>query len=65
MPDDFIVVAETEKVVLSTQFGGCGKVTERLYTNQRTYDKMDERQKRLISQNSAVQMTIEDFLKQG
>ena len=39
MPEDFIEVASIEKTVLSTANGTGSKVTERLFTNQRTFDR--------------------------
>ena len=39
MPDAFIEVASIEKTVLSAANGTGSKVTERLFTNQRTYDR--------------------------
>lgn len=39
MPDQFIEVASIEKSVLSAANGTGSKVTERLFTNQRTYDR--------------------------
>ena len=39
MPEQFIEVASIEKSVLSAANGTGSKVTERLFTNQRTYDR--------------------------
>lgn len=39
MPKPFIEVASIQKSILSSANGDCGKVTERLYTNQKTLDK--------------------------
>ena len=39
MPEQFIDVASIEKTVLSAANGTGSKVTERLFTNQRTYDR--------------------------
>jgi DNA adenine methylase len=39
MPEGFIEVASIEKTVLSAANGTGSKVTERLFTNQRTYDQ--------------------------
>ena len=40
MPDDFIEVANVSKSVLSASNGNSGKVEEKIYTNQRTYNRM-------------------------
>ena len=60
MPDDFIVVDEVEKTVLSAANGNSQKATERLYTNEKTYRHMTDRQKRLIALNGAQQLTLFD-----
>ena len=62
MPDDFVIVAECEKVILSAANGNSSKATERLYTNEKTYSHMTDRQKRIIALNTAQQLTIMDFL---
>jgi DNA adenine methylase len=61
MPSDFIEIASVQKLIL------CGvqntaKATERLYTNEKTYSHMSDRQKRIIALNTAQQLTIMDFL---
>jgi hypothetical protein len=58
MPDDFIVVAETEKVILSAPNGNSQKATERVYTNQRTYSTMSEAQRNIIKFNTAEQLSL-------
>ena len=60
MPDDFIVVDEIEKTVLSAANGNSQKATERLYTNARTYNRMSTRQKRIIALNNAQQISLFD-----
>ena len=60
MPDDFIVVDEVEKTVLSAANGNSQKAVERLYTNEKTYRHMTDRQKRLIALNGAQQLTLFD-----
>jgi len=62
MPDDFVIVAECEKVILSAANGNSSKATERLYTNEKTYSHMSDRQKQIIALNTAQQLTIMDFL---
>lgn len=58
MPDDFICVAQIEKVVLSAANGNSKKTTERLFTNKRTYDALPERQKELYRMNLSEQLTM-------
>ena len=58
MPDDFICVAQIEKVVLSAANGNSKKTTERLFTNKRTYDALQERQKELYRMNLSEQLTM-------
>ena len=60
MPDDFIVVDEVEKTILSAANGNSQKAVERLYTNEKTYRHMTDRQKRLIALNGAQQLTLFD-----
>ena len=60
MPDDFIVVDEVEKTILSAANGNSQKATERLYTNDRTYSHMTDLQRRLIALNNAQQITLFD-----
>lgn len=60
MPSDFIEIASTQKLIL------CGvqntaKATERLYTNEKTYSHMTDRQKRIIALNAARQLTLFDL----
>ena len=61
MPDDFIIVDEIEKTVLSAANGNSQKATERLYTNERTYNRMSDRQKRIIALNGAQQLSLFDM----
>ena len=61
MPSDFIVVAEREKVVLSAANNNSIKATERLYTNQRTYEKMSNRRKEIIRLNQSKQISLFDM----
>lgn len=63
MPDVFIPYAWREKTVLSDQNGTAGKVKEMIYTNKRTYDRLSDDRKELVSFNFAKQSTIFDFLK--
>ena len=61
MPDDFIIVDEIEKTVLSAANGNSQKAIERLYTNERTYNRMSDRQKRIIALNGAQQLSLFDM----
>ena len=63
MPDDFIEVANTEKIVLSSASRNDIKTTERIYTNHRTYDSLSDDFKAVIATNTAQQITIYDFLE--
>ena len=58
MPNDFIVVAEIEKTILSIADGNSRKATERIYTNEITYNKLPETEKAQIRLNMARQMTL-------
>ena len=61
MPDDFIEVARIEKTILSAANGNSQKAEEKIYTNRRTYDRLDEDFKECIKFNRAEQMTMFDF----
>ena len=61
MPSNFIEIANTEKVVLSAANGNSNTATERLYTNRRTYDRMNQRQKDVIASNLATQISLFDY----
>lgn len=58
MPDDFIMVAETEKIVLSAANSNSIVATERIFTNERTYSKLRNRDKVNIQYGLAKQMTL-------
>ena len=61
MPSNFIEIANTEKVILSSADGNSQKAVERLYTNRRTYDRMSQRQKDVIASNLATQISLFDY----
>ena len=61
MPSNFIEIANTEKVILSSADGNSQKAVERLYTNRRTYDRMTPHQKAVIASNMAVQTSLFDY----
>ena len=61
MPSNFIEIANTEKVILSSADGNSQKATERLYTNRRTYDRMSQQQKDVIASNLATQISLFDY----
>ena len=58
MPNDFIVIAERKKSVLSTANGSSGKAVERIYTNRRTYERMGADNKRVVMLETAVQLSL-------
>lgn len=58
MPNDFIVIAERKKAVLSTANGSSGKAVERIYTNRRTYERMGADSKRTVMLETAVQLSL-------
>lgn len=62
MPQKFIPIAKTEKTILSTNDGNNQKATEYIFTNQRTYDALPDKFKRMVEFNMAVQTNIFDFL---
>ena len=64
MPDGFIPIAQKEKPVLSSARSNSLKATEKIYTNQRTYDKFSDEQKRAIEMNFSEQMTIFQFIEE-
>ena len=61
MPSNFIEIANTEKVILSSANGNSQKAVERLYTNRRTYDRMSQWQKDVIASNLATQISLFDY----
>ena len=58
MPDNFIPIAQTGKVVLSSAGGTNSTAVEKLYTNERTWNKLPEEEKRLYKLNFAEQITF-------
>ena len=58
MPDDFIEIANTQKVILSSAIGNGDKAVERIFTNRRTYDRLPDDMKQRIVINTAEQMTL-------
>ena len=58
MPDDFIEIANTQKVILSSAIGSGDKAVERIFTNRRTYDRLPDDMKQRIVINTAEQMTL-------
>ena len=58
MPNDFIVIAERKKIILSTANGSSGKAVERIYTNRRTYERMGADGKRSVMLETAVQLSL-------
>ena len=62
MPDDFILIAKTEKTVLSAANSNSIKATEKIFTNQRTYEKLSDEFKEKIRINLSEQLNIFDFI---
>lgn len=62
MPDNFIQFTMTQKTVLSASDGNAYQATERIYTNKRTYDKLDDFEKEQIKWRNGEQMTLEDLI---
>ena len=58
MPDAFVPYAWIDKQVLSSADGNTSWAREKIYTNKRTYDKLDDFDKFRISCNFAEQMTL-------
>ena len=61
MPEGFIEVAHIEKPVLSAADGNDYKAEEKIFTNPRTYERLDDAYKQLVTLNMAKQMTIFDL----
>ena len=58
MPDAFVPYVWIDKQVLSSADGNTSWAREKIYTNKRTYDKLDDFDKFRISCNFAEQMTL-------
>lgn len=59
MPNEFICIAETEKVVLSASNGNGKKATERLFTNWRTWLSFTDEQRYMYKLNFAEQLSFD------
>ena len=59
--DDFIPYAWTEKTVLSAASTNAIKSKEVIFTNKKTYDRLNDERRKLITYNFAQQMTMEDL----
>lgn len=53
---------KTEKTVLSAANSNSIKATEKIFTNQRTYDKLSDNDKERIKINLAEQLSIFDLI---
>lgn len=62
MPDDFIPIAWKEKPVLSAAIGNDLKAIEKIYTNERTYSRLDKETRQRINLNFSEQMSLFDFI---
>lgn len=60
MPDNFVLIAETDKRVLSSTDNSL-KAVERLYTNQRTWDSFTDEQKARYKSNFSKKRTLFDL----
>jgi len=58
MPDNFIPIAYTEKTILSAANGNSHKAKEYIFTNQKTWDTLDDDMKMLYMSNMACQMSF-------
>ena len=58
MPDNFIPIAYTEKTILSAANGNSHKAKEYIFTNQKTWDTLDDDTKMLYMSNMACQMSF-------
>jgi hypothetical protein len=62
MPDCFIPYAWIEKTVLSAANSNSIKSKEILFTNQRTWESMNDEQKNISKMNFSEQLTLFDFI---
>lgn len=62
MPDDFIEVASIEKKVLSAANSNSLTNTEKIFTNQRTYDALPPDRKEVIAINKGKQVNLFDLI---
>jgi site-specific DNA-adenine methylase len=58
MPDDFVVVAEKEKIVLAGAADNRKTAVERIWTNRRTWDAMSNGRQRMYLSGLAQQMSL-------
>lgn len=58
MPDDFIAIAHVKKSVLSAANGNNQKVEEYIYTNQRTWESLDDETRMMYRLNMAKQLSF-------
>ena len=58
MPDNFIPYAYQEKIVLSAANCNSAKAKEILFTNKRTFEKLDEKHKNMAKLNFCEQMSL-------
>ena len=65
MPDCFIPYAWTTKQVLSAASTNSITTKEILFTNRRTYDKMNDFYRMKVKVNFAEQITMFDYLERG
>lgn len=58
MPDDFVLLGEREKTILSSAIGGCNKSIERIYTNRRTWETMTPERREFYENGLAEQVSL-------
>lgn len=63
MPPEFIEVANIEKEILSASKSIEQKATEKIFTNKRTFDKMNDNQKMRAHLKNAKQLTLFDYME--
>lgn len=61
MPEAFVPIAQTEKVVLSAAAGNAQTAIEKLYTNKKTWDKFSSDKKDLCKLNFSEQLSFDDI----
>ena len=62
MPEGFYEVANIEKSVLSAASGNDIKATEKIFTNERTYNRLSADAKKIITMNTAQQISLFDLI---
>jgi site-specific DNA-adenine methylase len=58
MPSSFIKIAEIEKTVLSASNDNSQKAIEKIFTNERTFEQLNDEQKQIYLSQTAKQLTF-------